>query len=47
MKAASPRVAAEEAPGAYKNVSDVIDTCDGAGIGRKVARLRPIGCVKG
>ena len=47
VKAASPRVAAEEAPGAYKNVSDVVDTCDGAGIGRKVARLRPIGCVKG
>ena len=47
VKAASPRVAAEEAPGAYKRVSDVVDTCDGAGIGRKVARLRPIGCVKG
>jgi tRNA-splicing ligase RtcB len=47
VKAASPRVAAEEAPGAYKNVSDVVDTCHGAGIGRKVARLRPIGCVKG
>jgi tRNA-splicing ligase RtcB len=47
VRAASPRVAAEEAPGAYKNVSDVVDTCDGAGIGRKVARLRPVGCVKG
>jgi tRNA-splicing ligase RtcB len=47
VKAASPRVAAEEAPGAYKNVSDVVDTCHGAGIGRKVVKLRPIGCVKG
>jgi tRNA-splicing ligase RtcB len=47
VKAASPRVAAEEAPGAYKNVTDVIDTCAGAGIGHKVAKLRPIGCVKG
>jgi tRNA-splicing ligase RtcB len=47
VRAASPRVAAEEAPGAYKNVSDVVDTCAGAGLARKVARLRPIGCVKG
>ena len=47
VRAASPRVAAEEAPGAYKKVSDVVDTCHGAGLGRKVARLRPIGCVKG
>lgn len=47
VKAASPRVAAEEAPGAYKNVSNVVDTCHGAGIGRKVVKLRPIGCVKG
>jgi len=47
VKAASERVAAEEAPGAYKNVSHVVDTCDGAGIGRKVVRLRPVGCVKG
>ena len=47
VKAASDRVAAEEAPGAYKNVSDVVDTCHGAGIGRKVVRLRPVGCVKG
>lgn len=47
IKAASPRVAAEEAPEAYKNVSDVVDTCHGAGIGRKVVRLRPVACVKG
>ncbi|HVL48894.1 MAG TPA: RtcB family protein [Candidatus Thermoplasmatota archaeon] len=47
VKAASARVAAEEAPDAYKNVSDVVDVCHGAGIGRKVARMAPIGCVKG
>ena len=47
VKAASPRVAAEEAPQAYKDISDVVDTCAGAGLGRKVVRLRPIGCVKG
>jgi tRNA-splicing ligase RtcB len=47
VKAASPRVAAEEAPDAYKDVGEVVGTCDGAGLGRRVARLRPIGCVKG
>jgi tRNA-splicing ligase RtcB len=47
VRAASPRVAAEEAPGAYKDVSDVVDTCAGAGLARKVVRLRPVGCVKG
>ena len=47
VKAASARVADEEAPGAYKQISDVVDTCAGAGLARKVVRLRPIGCVKG
>ncbi|MHB8606105.1 MAG: RtcB family protein [Thermoplasmatota archaeon] len=47
VRAASPRVVAEEAPDAYKNVSDVVDVCHGAGIAKKVVRLRPIGCVKG
>ncbi|MHB8585452.1 MAG: RtcB family protein [Thermoplasmatota archaeon] len=47
VRAASPRVAAEEAPDAYKDVSMVVDVCAGAGLGRKVARMRPIGCVKG
>jgi tRNA-splicing ligase RtcB len=47
VKAASARVAAEEAPDAYKDVSEVVGTCHGAGLGRMVARLRPIGCVKG
>jgi tRNA-splicing ligase RtcB len=38
---------AEEAPIAYKDVDHVVDVVDHAGIGRKVARLRPIGVVKG
>ncbi|MCK5740087.1 RtcB family protein [bacterium] len=38
---------AEEMPAAYKDVSDVVDAVDGAGIARKVARLRPLGCIKG
>ncbi len=38
---------AEEMPEAYKDVADVVDVVDRAGIAAKVARLRPIGCVKG
>ena len=38
---------AEEMPEAYKNVSEVVEVVAGAGIARKVARLRPLGVVKG
>jgi tRNA-splicing ligase RtcB (3'-phosphate/5'-hydroxy nucleic acid ligase) len=38
---------AEEMPEAYKDVSEVVDVMDGAGISRKVARLRPVGVIKG
>ncbi len=38
---------AEEAPLAYKDVADVVNTAHGAGIARKVARLRPLGVLKG
>jgi tRNA-splicing ligase RtcB len=41
------RLLAEEAPYAYKDVSQVVDACEGAGLSRKVARLRPAGVVKG
>jgi tRNA-splicing ligase RtcB len=34
-------------PEAYKDVADVVDVVDRAGIGRKVARLRPRIVVKG
>lgn len=37
----------EEIPEAYKDVTDVVDTCHYAGISRKVAQLRPLGCIKG
>ncbi|MFP4309520.1 MAG: RtcB family protein [Desulfococcaceae bacterium] len=37
----------EEMPDAYKDVSEVVEAVHGAGISRKVARLRPIGVVKG
>jgi tRNA-splicing ligase RtcB len=38
---------AEEAPFAYKDVDEVVDVCQRAGLSRKVARLRPLGVVKG
>jgi tRNA-splicing ligase RtcB len=38
---------AEEAPGAYKDVREVVNVMEGAGVSVKVARLRPIICVKG
>lgn len=47
VKASSRKVVAEEAPDAYKNVENVVDTTDGAGISNKVARLKPLGVVKG
>lgn len=38
---------AEEMPNAYKDVSEVVDIMDGAGISTKVAKIRPIGVIKG
>jgi tRNA-splicing ligase RtcB len=38
---------AEEAPLAYKDVERVVDVVHAVGIARKVARLRPLGVVKG
>jgi tRNA-splicing ligase RtcB len=38
---------AEEMPDAYKDVSQVVEVVHGAGISKKIARLRPIGVVKG
>ncbi len=38
---------AEEAPEAYKDVTEVVDVCEGAGLSHKVARLKPLGVLKG
>ncbi len=46
-RGATKRVLAEEAPQAYKDVDEVIESVEGAGISRKVARLRPVGVMKG
>lgn len=47
VMAAGMATVAEEMPEAYKDVSVVVDVVEGAGIGRKVAQLKPIGVIKG
>lgn len=47
IRCASSAELAEEAPLAYKDVERVVDCVHGAGIAKKVARLRPLGVVKG
>jgi tRNA-splicing ligase RtcB len=47
IRSPSMRGVAEEAPGAYKDVSAVVDAAHDAGLSRKVARLEPIVCIKG
>jgi tRNA-splicing ligase RtcB len=37
----------EEMPEAYKDVTEVVDVMERAGISDKVARLKPIACIKG
>jgi tRNA-splicing ligase RtcB (3'-phosphate/5'-hydroxy nucleic acid ligase) len=41
------KLLSEEAPYAYKDAAKVVDTCEGAGLSKVVARLRPVGVVKG
>jgi len=43
----SRRGLAEEQPKAYKNVDEVVDVVHRAGLSKKVARMRPIGVIKG
>jgi tRNA-splicing ligase RtcB len=47
VRSASNKGLAEEAPFAYKDVESVVDVVDRAGLARRVARLVPIGVVKG
>ncbi len=47
VRASSFATVAEEIPDAYKDVADVVDVVHNAGIGRKVARLKPMGVLKG
>ena len=47
VKARSPKTLSEEMPEAYKDVDEVIRSLEVSGIAKKVARLTPIGVVKG
>jgi len=47
VRAGSMPGLAEEAPQAYKDVDEVVETVSAANIARKVARLRPVAVVKG
>lgn len=47
VKATSMPVVAEEAPGAYKDVDEVVKTAHNAGISRLVAKMVPLGVAKG
>jgi len=47
IRSPSMRGVAEEAPGAYKDVSEVVDAADKAGLATKVARVEPLICIKG
>lgn len=47
VRASSNSGLAEEAPFSYKDVDEVVTTCERAGLARRVARLRPVGVVKG
>ena len=47
IKAHSPQGVAEEAPGSYKDVEEVCRVAEACGLSRRVARVRPIACIKG
>jgi len=47
IRSPSLRGIAEEAPGAYKDVTAVVDAAAAAGLARKVARVEPLICIKG
>lgn len=47
IRVASPKLVSEEAPGSYKDVTEVVDTCHAAGISKKCVKLRPIAVIKG
>ena len=47
IRSPSMRGVAEEAPGAYKDVTAVVSAAEQAGLARRVARLRPLVCIKG
>ena len=47
IRSASKEGIVEEAPGAYKNVNEVVAIAEGAGLSKISVKLRPIGVMKG
>jgi len=47
IRVASPKLVMEEADESYKNVTQVVDECQAAGISKKAVKLKPIGVIKG
>ncbi len=47
VKSSGRETLAEEAPEAYKNVNEVVSVVEGAGISKRVCRMRPLGVIKG
>jgi tRNA-splicing ligase RtcB len=47
VRATGMRTVAEEMAHAYKDVADVVEVMEQAGVSRRVARLVPLGVVKG
>ena len=47
IRSPSQRGVAEEAPGAYKDVDEVVGAAERADLARTVARLEPLVCIKG
>ncbi len=47
VKATGRDTLAEEAPEAYKDVNEVVSVVHGAGISKRVCRMRPLGVIKG
>lgn len=47
VKCGSPAGLAEEAPEAYKDIEQVVNIVSGAGLAKKVARVKPLAVIKG
>jgi tRNA-splicing ligase RtcB (3'-phosphate/5'-hydroxy nucleic acid ligase) len=47
VKVGKAALLVEEAPQAYKDVSEVVEVCEGAGLSARVARMRPLAVLKG
>lgn len=47
LSAGSKGDAVEEAPGAYKNIEDIIQVVHESGIAERVVKLEPVGVIKG